>query len=466
MFYYIQFVTHSVLAECLQTASIVGEKLLKAYATQKISEETKELYECIGISEYMVKTHRHLCNRKIISYKAELRPNPNIPISLDDKENLSTEREYRRTIESSHSYLSRVFNNSCNDFSDMKYICRELEIVFMNYRLVINPKEEVYSIQYKERKMANLAFLQETMTLEGKYESLEGNIHVDPSVVKTINENDDSEYFIGVASFLDCKDLSVKTTYLKYTNLVTLYQRVGVDDYSKSYPFILELEENDDACEGEKQLALQLYLETAWRLDAKLPNFISENYLVLPSKYKPIYSNQKRKVEAVISLPKLDGYPATLRFYETHFVVSNSMTSYSISHNFSQRDYYVIKDYKFLVESELYDCSRAPNAMAIIDIQTGDAFTAKTRYEIIQLLKDKYQDLFSKYNIFFNSEKYTLSLSVNGIKRKKTDNLELKDGHIYEVLLNKNHQVIDIIRERKDKLRPNSGKLVRAIVKK
>lgn len=459
--YHIQLVVHTVLAECIQTASIVGIALLKAYATQKVSELENQFYECIEISEFTIKTHRRLCNRKIISFKARVRPNASLPIVGDER--LETEREYRRVIQSSHSYLTKMFDNSCNDFSDVKYICRELEIVFEDYRLIINPRENFYSIQYKKRNEANLAFLEATTTLEAKYVSLEGTIHANPLAIKTVNDNNDSLYLIGVASFLDCKDLSVKTTYLRYKNLVTLYQRVGVDDYSKSYPFILELEENEETSQSDKRLAAELYLETAWRLDARLPVSISKEYLVLPPKYKPIFS-QKHKQKSSIVLSKLDGYPATLRFYETHFVVSNSMNSYSIRHNLSQREYYVIKDYAFIVESELYQCPHPPNAMAIIDIQTGSAFTAKARYEIIQELRNKYQELFSKYNIFFNSAVFTSTLSSNGIKRKKCNNLELRDGKIYEVLLNKEYKVIDVIRERKDKWKPNSGKMVRAIV--
>ena len=460
MIYWIQFVTHTVLAECLQTSSRVAIKLLKAYATQKVSEDLGESYQCQSISEFQIKTDRHLCNRKVICYKAELLPNSNLEICRDDKERLVTEREYRRIIHSSHSYLTKVFDISCNDFSDMRYLCRELEIVFMDYRLVINPKEEVYSIQYKKRQSVNLEFLKETTTLEANYASLEGQVHVDPLAIKVINDNDDdySTRLIGVASFLDCKDLSVKTTYLKYENLI-LYQRIGVDDYSKSHPFILELEKE------ESVLATQLYLETAWRLNAKLPDSISDEYLILPPKYKPIYVKNKQNDDSIV-LPKLDGYPATLRTYETHFVISNSVTSYSIQHNLSQKDYYVIKDYKFLVESELYECLRPPNAMAIIDIQTGDAFTAKFRYQIIQSLRSKFQDTFSKYNIFFNDETLATPLSTNGVKRKRTDNLELRDGKIYEVLLDKNYRVVEIIRERKDKLKPNSGKLVRATMTK
>lgn len=453
MRYRVQFVTHTILAECLQTASIVlRAALLKAYATQKISEVEKELYECIAIHEFKVTTHRHLCNRKIVSYEAEC--SPNLPIIIIDDENeMVTERECRRTIQSSHSYLTHFFGNSCNDFSDMKYHSRELEIVFDDYRLIINPREDIYSIQYKKRQSAQLVFLKETMTLEASYTSLEGVIHANNPLA--IKKNDNT--LIGVASFLDSKDLSVKTTYLKYKNILTLYQRVGVDDYSKAHPFILELED-------QEPYAAQLYLETAWRLDAKLPTAISEEYLVLPPKFKPIYHS--KELEKATILPKLDGYPATLRFYETHFIISNSMRSDSFPHNLSPRDYHVIKDYRFLVESELYQCPHPPNAMAIIDIQTGAAFTAKGRYEIIQQLKTKYQNVFCKLNIFFNSEQFTSQLSGNGTKRKRTDDLELRDGKIYEVLLNKEHQVVKIIRERKDKLKPNSGKLIRTIMGK
>ena len=63
----------------------------------------------------------------------------------------------------------------------------------MDYRLVINPVLETYSIQFKKRKSAHLAFLEETTTLEAKYTSLEGKVHVNPAVVQTINEKDRGE---------------------------------------------------------------------------------------------------------------------------------------------------------------------------------------------------------------------------------------------------------------------------------
>lgn len=467
LLYHIQFITHTVLAECLQTMTPkLRSALLQAYATQKVAQMEKQIFKCLEINEFMVKTHRNLCNRKIISYKAEFTMDSCYvipPIIIDNSDEMVTEQECRRTIQSSHSQLTNYFGNSCNDFSDMKYHSRELEIVLENYRLIINPIQEVYSIQYKKCQSSKLIFLKETLTLEASYSSVEGPVHENPIALKVINEDN---VLIGVASFLDSKDLSVKTTYLKYKNSLTLYQRVGVDDYSKSYPFILELENVSNTT--EYAYAANLYFETAWRLEAKLPEAIAQEHLVLLSNSKPIFTPELDKVKDAITLPKLDGYPATLRFYETHFTISNSMTSQSYRHKLNSRNYHIIKDYRFLVESQLYESNSSNKtnnkyAMAIIDIQTGAAFKAKTRYEIMQQLRQKFENVFSKYNIFFNCEAWAVPLAANGMKRKRVYDLELKDGKIYEVLLNEEYKVIDILRERRDKLKPNSGKLIRAM---
>lgn len=457
--YLVQLVIHSVLAECLATHNTLRSNLLKAYATQKISQMEKELKLCTSIRNIQFKTHRNLCNRKIISYEAEFLPKSSFePVQDQRREEMVTEKECRRTVQSSHSHLTQFFGTSCNDFSDTKYHSRQLEIVFECYRLIIDPKEEIYSIQYKKCQSSKLIFLPTTLTLEAMYTSLEGPIHVNPLALKVV----DGGYYIGVATFLDSKDLSVKTTYLKHKNVLTLYQRVGVDDYSKTHPFILELEEDD---QEDALFAAQLYFQTACRLTANLPNAISQEYLVLPPKFKPIHSTTVKDEAATIILPKLDGYPGTLRFYASHFVVSNSMKSYSRPHKLSPSAYHILKDYRFQVESELYN-DDAWRAMAIIDLQTGAAFNAKTRYEIMQLLRQKFQGVLANYNIFFNSAEFTTKLSTNGIKRKREedDDLVLRDGKIYEVLLNDKHQVIEIVRERIDKLKPNSGKLIRAIV--
>ena len=438
MRYKIQFVTHNILMGCLEFG------LLEAYATQKVSDLKKELYECVEISDVKVSTHRNLCNKIIISYVADLILNNNLYIRSDTY--FHVERECRRIIPSSHSDLVNYFNVSCNDFSDSRYNTRVIEILFDDYRMIIDPKECLYSIQYKKCQSSHLIFLNETNTLEINYVSLEGDIHLNPIAIRKENA------LIGVASFLDSKDLSVKTTYLNYRGIITLYQRVAVDDYSKSHPFILELEEGVDSYE----YATKLYLETACRLQAKLP---SEEFLVSPVNHKPISRSSEEFTNTVVVLPKLDGIPASLKFYDTHFVVTNTIKSQSFPHKLSALHYYVLKDYKFLVESELYTCSNPPNAMAIIDIQTGTTFTPIQRYEIMQRLRIAYQTTLEKYNIFFNSSELLSKLSK---KREHTHEEFLKDEKIYEVLLNSKKQVIRVIRERNDKLKPNSGKLIRS----
>ena len=156
--------------------------------------------------------------------------------------------------------------------------------------------------------------------------------------------------------------------------------------------------------------------------------------------FKPIQMEGDISEEGVIALPKLDGFLATLTFYPEHFVVSNIMSSKSYPHRIPQKHFYKLKDYVFMVESELYKTEKSgkPNAMAIIDLQTGSAFNPKERYRILQDLKKKFEELLGEYNIFVNSEdwfKPLLLRTSTAFSQNYHEPLTLHHNMIYEVLL-------------------------------
>ena len=456
----VQFVTQAVLAECLFGCSdFLRKSILRAYATQKVSERENQPYSCFRVKHYKATTHRRLGNMKIVSYEAHLVPDPTlfstIPRDLSpSQEPLYQERECRRYVWPSNSYLVSKLLVSCNDFSDTRYASREIELVYENYRLIINPNLDIYTIQFKRPKKSSLIYLPHTMTMEAMYQSEEGPVHQFPVALLV-----GSGEVLGLATFIDSPGVSVKTTYLRYKESVVLYQRIEADDYTRSYPFIVELEFGDK--QQQDEAAAKLYFETCWRLNAALPGRLSDDYSTLPADFKPVLIENMSK-DGVVALPKLDGYPATLKFYPKHFVVSNITACKSYSHRIPPEIYYVLKDYAFLVESELYQTQThgKPNAMAIIDLQTASAFNPKERYKILQDLKHKFQVLLSQYNIFVNSEEWFKPLIVDRVtpfSQVYTEPITLQDDKIYEVLLDEKGNVDTVVRERRDKLRPNFG---------
>ena len=474
--YKIQFALHCIVAECLSTNSSLSTAILKAYSVQKVSERNKQLYQCTSIANLSIKTHRDLCQMKIVSYDAEMKCvsslNNNLLENDDPYENGKEEIEYRRYIISSNSRLQSKLGVHLNDLSNLNFYSREIEITYDYYRFLIDPRSNSYRIQFKKPVSVKRVFLKETLTQENEYTSLEGSVYYNPVAIQLKNGD-----VLGIATFLDSKKVSVKTTYLMYEANVTLYQRIGVDDYSKSYPFILELEKCPwDTAESFKK-AIDIFYSMSWKFDARLGNDeASLSLSTLPAKYTPINNNaisydkinqlRKQKADSTFAiLPKLDGYPATLVFYESHFIIKNIMKSTSYSHQIPQRIYHILRDYIFLVESELYDTpgDLKPNAMAIIDIQSGDTFTAIERYQILQKLKNKLKMVLVEYNIFFNGQDLLEPLSDKLIQQQQRASESpptLIHDKIYEVLLdNSKREVVKVIRRRDDKIRANNCKL-------
>ena len=452
------------LAHAIWNKPVLLDKLLKAYAAHKFSaiksrkSQRDYYYETVCINNVKISTERRLINNMIISFSAKLKEISPPPL-LEEK--YVIEKEYRRFINSSHPLIINKLNVSCNDFSDMKFLSREIEILFKNYRCCINLQNDTFTIQYKKKLYVNEVYLTKTLTREILFTSIEGPILIEPTFV--VNKENKNE-ILGIASFLESSNIAIKTVYLE-KGPTKLYQRICPDDYTKSYPFILEYEINDKN-ELEKD-----YFELGWRLNATLPKF-NNNTTRLSKSSKPMHVLNQNDFykENQKCLLKFDGISSTLQFYTHHFIIYNTTFSSSFNHTLPPKISYILKDYKFLVEYNLYTPSNKnnklikPNPLVIIDIQTR-TLNAIERMKQIQRLRNNMASYLYDYYIFFQGE----ISGGDGIDNPAHDDDDhhttLKDGAIYEVTLRDKFNIARIIRERSDKTKPNSSKVVDTISK-
>ena len=504
------------------------DQILASYASQKYSMNKKNVsfsffYIAQNISNISSITEKSLMNHIVIHFKAFL-----IPITISEciKKRIlvfvdyfptQTEIECRRYINSYNLLLKRILGISCNDLSNMKYIERNIEIVLNNdnddndnnnnnksyYRCIINI-DKGYSIQLKYYHDQKETFINKIKSFEILHYNEESFIF------------DDSHYFlahskdktiIGLASFLDCNNVSVKTVYLNDTYGTVLYQRILLDDYKNHQPFILEHEFTSPT----NVASLKNYFKISCILNAKLCNIHKNGYSNTSS--KPIHLNYNYNINndsrRYIML-KLDGILANLKFYNHHFIISSNIKSESFPHSLPKRIIHRIKDFTFMIESDLYETRfpktySKPHPLAIIDLYTT-SFTAIERMDIIQKIKKVAAKYLQEYFIFFQDEKYYNNMVINKnilypnillkdfltpklktyleknfihfVKCKDNDddiiknnhnnnnnNLKLQHGKIYEVYINANYNVEHIIKLRADKIHPNSRKCVENVVK-
>ena len=460
--YDFSLILHEIIGNALCGRPTLLNKLLAAYASNKISA-AGDFCKTIYVENITISTERRLINKVIVSFRAKLRKTGN-EFEITNDVYRVIEREYRKRVDSSHPYLHKKLNNSCNDFSDMKFISREIEILFRDYRLCINLAFDTYTIQYKKINSAREEFLNETLTREVLFTSTEGSIFSEPLYV--INKKKE---IVSVASFLECSNVAIKTLYLE-KGPIKLYQRICPDNYTKSYPFSLECETSS---ENFNASYLRDYFELSWRLDAFLPKNTSIKS-ILPKSSKPIHILNQYEyaltTKPALMYLKFDGVPATLIFHNDHFILYTKQFSSSFIHTLPKKVIYILKDYKFLVEANLYSTKKQrgglpkPNPLVIIDIQTS-TLTAFERMTILQHLRSKLSIYLYDYYIFFQGE--ILPNSQYGINKKpeKQRAIKLCDNHIYEVILSRRdkRRVRRIIRARPDKSKPNSSKLINTV---
>ena len=202
----------------------------------------------------------------------------------------------------------------------------------------------------------------------------------------------------------------------------------------------------------------------------------------------------------IIYFFKLDGIPAILKFYDEHFVVTNDMKLELFPHVLPKDVTHRLKDFSFVVETELYESMfksifiNKPNPMAIIDLNNdNNNFSAIDRMDIIQNLRKLYADTLKNYFIFFQGQSindnnniitypkkemsstkskmlvekkyFILFAKQNNNNTSNNNALRLNHGNIYEVSMNDKYEIVKLVKERPDKLYPNSRKNVETIIK-
>lgn len=463
-----KLVLHEILGQFLAVKSPVRDMLLRAYASQKYSLLRNILFIANGtISRFRITTNRHLINRVVVTFETTLQKKT-LGINIHDHASKKIiEKECRRYIKASHPLLVKNLGCSCNDLSNMNFLTRALEIHFDKYRLIIH--KDWYTIQYKVPVKMERIFVKDILTLEALYTSSEGPIYKNP-VFLSVDEN--CSRVIGVASFLECMNLSVKTIYYEKDDVI-LYQRVCVDNYTKPQYFILEKEVVETKLNSSS--SWKIFFDLSFSLEAKALVFDDD------SKYKanvPIHSlNNYQDVRVPFELPKLDGIPAALKFYPNHFVLTNDLVSFSFQHTIKPRTFHVLRDYSFLVESDLY-VSRLPyrtrglpkpNPVSIIDLRSN-IFNAEKRMEIIQELRKIFKDELYRYYIFFQGEILDDEREITTTQTTRSTSSQLLiHNKIYEVQLSSElsvealMKIKRVIRRRDDKQKPNSRQLVKTV---
>lgn len=455
-----KLVLHEILGQFLAVKSPVRDVLLRAYASQKYSMLRSKLFIATGnISQFRITTNRHLINRVVLTFETTLRKTQHDIVIHDYDSEKIIEKEFRRYIEPHHPLLVKNLGCSCNDLSNMNFLSRVLEINFNNYRLIMS--KDWYTIQYKLPLKMERIFVKDILTLEMLYSSVEGPIYKNP-VFLSVDEN--RSQMIGVVSFLECMNLSVKTIYYEKDDVI-LYQRVCIDSYTKPQYFILEKEVVET-----KSNSWKFFFDLSFSFEAKALLFnVDDGVANAP----PFHSlNNYENVRVPFELPKLDGIPAMLRFYPHHFVLTNEIRSFSFYHSLEPRTFHIIRDYSFQVESDLYvsllpyrtQGLPKPNPMAIIDLRSN-IFNAEKRMEIIQELRKKFKDELCRYYIFFQGEK------LNDQRRGPSLPFStiLIHDKIYEVQLSSElsvetlMKIKKVIRRRDDKQKPNSRLLVKTV---
>lgn len=434
---------------------ILRDRLLIAYASHRWSIKRDALYIAKDLIKVRYQTDRNMLPQNVlVSFEATLQPVMEQE-AVTNCEPVKIEREYRRRVRIDHPLITHRLGCVSNMAQSSKYVSRVIEYKRDNYRLIIDPKLQSFSIQFKRPLGRQVIFQPQTLTLETLYSSEEGPILMNPLYVR-----DNDNRLIGVASFLDGLDQpSVKTIYVEEKGTV-LYYRYQPDNHLTPFHYlILEKElQNEEDCD------LTTYNLAATRLEARLLPLLSIE-MGESSKMDGIPKHVATNIlpeTIAYRLPKLDGNCATLQFYEKHFVISpTNLVNSSHPHLLSPFIIHVLRDYLFVIETDLYSTSRY-RPSAIIDIKTA-ILDAEKRMDIIQELRKRYRLSLAPYYIFFQGE--TL---IKRVPLDKHDTVkDLKDGEIYEVLLDVNNStyIERVCRHRPDKQYPNSRKVIREIIR-
>ena len=513
-------------------------QIFKAYASQKYTMMKNDSYFYIArdIQNVQIMTENSLLNHLIIGFESSFFIRMTLRQCWQNKylvvlnntthQKFKQEIECRRYINSNNKILQQKLGISCNDLSNLQFKERNVEIVLdeeeeeaaargnnknNRYRCIINI-DRGFSLQQKNIYKYKEYFIKQIQSLELLCFSYESPVF-DDSCFFIIDVKHQS--ILGLASFLDCNKVSVKTTYLDDDKGTILYQRIILDDYTKEQPFILEYEFStlENICRHNyrrlcsicciNKKSIEKYFDISCLLDAKLPKNknLTNGYANLSTKPLVMQQRQKR-IPAKNIFYKLDGVLACLKFYNNHFVVSTNNESQSYIHSLPKKIIHRLIDFSFIVESNLYESMFAtyqkPKPMAIIDFHNL-SFKANRRMNIIHCLKKLMANDLQHYFIFFQGEEklrnnnnvrelefynpniYKFNRSIrdylqfnfkffvkesnnNNNNNNNNNKISLRHGKIYEVIINNKYEIISIIKPRPDKLYPNSRKYIESII--
>ena len=516
-----KLIVHELLGFMILNCKKKNE-ILKAYASQKYTIKRNEtnFYIAQQIQNIKSVTEKSLINHLVIQFEAFLIPltlrqciQMKYIVILNENQKIP-EIECRRYIKSNNLILQKKLGISCNDLSNLQYTERNVEIVLEDennkntwYRCIININTG-FSIQRKCTYKYKEKFIQAIHSLELVCYSYESP-KFDDSYIFVLNFQTNS--ILGIASFLDCNNVSIKTTYLDDKQGSVLYQRIVIDDYKNEQPFILEHEFLPCACRRQPNKficatcskSLERYFQISCLLNAKLPNHFSltNGYTNISTKPLILDKNSKLKKISKNKFYKLDGILATLKFYNHHFVISTNQNSKSYPHTLPKKYIHRLKDFSFVVESNLYEsmfvtpADEKPKAAAIIDFHNL-SISASRRMKIIQCLKFLMAIDLSQYLIFFQGENinhnnnnnviynpninrfntkirnYLKSNFIFFVKKASSSSFNnpvaavtLQNGKIYETTINKCYKVISLVKSRPDKIYPNNRRYIDTLIK-
>lgn len=483
---------HVAVALFSKGVELLRNRLLGAYAGQRLSMKNGQLYRPLKIINAQYSTDQNfLPHNVLVTFEAVLAPIEDCDINTFVKTcyPVVVEREFRRRIRIDHPIITHRLGSVNNLSHNLNFSSRVIEYRRDHYRMFIDVQKGNFYVQYKSPLDRILIFRPDTLTLEVMYSNKEGFMLINPIYVRDVN---DSERLLGVASFWDGLDhYSIKTIYIQEDIEKTiLYYRYSPIEHSVPYHYLflerefdslnldsLDLRTRDSNRDMQDQgESITIYNQMARCLDGRLPLLTWPEMGRMGSVPKHLAKSEYEGAPIAYRFPKLDGNCGTLRVYDKHFVLSvDGIASTSHPHLLPHGVVYSLRDFLFVVETDLYDINKKDyKPAAIIDIKTT-AFNAEQRMDIIQTLRTKYSHVLAPYYIFFQGELLSADRMEDVNEEEEEENLEdnlkicvkkpLINGHIYEVLLDNviPTQICKLCRHRKDKRIPNTRRTVKEI---
>lgn len=342
-------------------------------------------------------------------------------------------------------------------------------IYWNNFRVYINNNPHI------ERKtlLNTRPILFNWITLEICYESIE-----EPVSILLL-------YDIIKNGYLMKKTIIIKTEGL----VLYMLENLEVNLSGLQNKCVIELENPNSAKDYIKELYLQIAVIYNLNIDDKYISNSVENVLHNPS------CSSVNKVK----YPKVDGERGLITFYDNYEVFTSNTNSFLIEPPLYKE---WGKEYNFYLKNIVLVAEQTSTHLIIIDLALSKYFKADTRIEFIEHLARRIRKklsvesgiLFQSFdidyiklnvktdgNIYITNnklykEKYLPTVDLKYISNEMIDrngicykliceNHDLINNTIYECILDRDQQIVDIIRTRHDKFFPNSRKTILCIFK-